>query len=492
MYCYNAIGVLRTFLLLFFICLIGKAYANHDDVYFDIIRRDPSELVKNNKLYLKKANSTEEELSIMFHTAFSYYYLKDIDNAILSLKNLNDALDQTNSIFTKSIIKSKMAMLYYYCNYKYKSAIEFSQSENLIHKIEKENDYYLALSHLFFQKAVVEAAKNEIDYSIYLYKKAEEDYNKVNPYYAKKLPRLGFCIPLNLGNQYIISDGLEEAEHYTRLSLERAKKIGKQGPSLANMGFIHLKKNNQDSALFYFKESLPLLDKNFDYYNTIEVLNNMKSIYLKRNDESNYNYYHNLQLKTAKRLESFENMGIDIKNSISTSRWYFVIPPVLVLALMIFFLKKYIFSSKPVSETVSLPEHISKSKIKNVNISPKYQNEILEKLQASEEKQIYLDPDLSLAKFAFLLESNTQYISEIINKHKKMSFNAYINSLRINYITDKLENCKKYRAYKISILAEESGFVSHSTFTKVFKQIKGCSPSEYIDILKERDNYVKS
>ncbi|RTZ50445.1 helix-turn-helix domain-containing protein [Chryseobacterium arthrosphaerae] len=58
-----------------------------------------------------------------------------------------------------------------------------------------------------------------------------------------------------------------------------------------------------------------------------------------------------------------------------------------------------------------------------------------------------------------------------------------MNRLRINYIVDKLINDEKYRQYKISILADECGFSSHSKFAAVFKAVTDYSPSAYIKYL---------
>ena len=90
---------------------------------------------------------------------------------------------------------------------------------------------------------------------------------------------------------------------------------------------------------------------------------------------------------------------------------------------------------------------------------------------------------MSLAKLSALLDTNPKTISEIINKNTEKNFNQYINTLRINYICEKLKSDLKYRKYKIAYLATECGFVSHSTFTKVFKANTGVSPSEYIENL---------
>jgi AraC-like DNA-binding protein len=91
---------------------------------------------------------------------------------------------------------------------------------------------------------------------------------------------------------------------------------------------------------------------------------------------------------------------------------------------------------------------------------------------------------MSLALLAAHFDTNTKYLSEVINTHKGKNFNSYINELRINYIIDKLKSNRTYLQYKISYLAEESGFSSHSSFATVFKSVTGISPTVFIDLLK--------
>ena len=85
------------------------------------------------------------------------------------------------------------------------------------------------------------------------------------------------------------------------------------------------------------------------------------------------------------------------------------------------------------------------------------------------------------------LDTNTKYISEIIHTHKNKNFNTYINELRINHIIQLMKEDKKYLNYKVSYLAEESGFSSHSAFTVVFKSITGITPKQFISFLKKDD-----
>jgi len=108
---------------------------------------------------------------------------------------------------------------------------------------------------------------------------------------------------------------------------------------------------------------------------------------------------------------------------------------------------------------------------------------ILEKLAVFEKSEGYLDSQLSLISLARQLDSNTKYLSETINTQKGKNFHAYINELRINYIVGQLKNNKVFLKYKVSYLAEKSGFTSHSTFATVFKSVTGISPTTFIKFL---------
>ena len=83
------------------------------------------------------------------------------------------------------------------------------------------------------------------------------------------------------------------------------------------------------------------------------------------------------------------------------------------------------------------------------------------------------------------MKTNTKYLSYIINNYRNKDFNSYVNELRINYIIAKMETDSRYLNYKISYLAEECGFATHSQFTTVFRNITGLSPSTFITYLRK-------
>jgi len=114
------------------------------------------------------------------------------------------------------------------------------------------------------------------------------------------------------------------------------------------------------------------------------------------------------------------------------------------------------------------------------------ENHILSGLKRFEVSKKFTNKEMSLGMLAAQLNTNTKYLSEIINRHKQKNFNSYINELRINYITEKIKNDPTYLNYKVSYLAEEAGFSSHSTFTTVFKAIVGVSPIIFVEFVKNQ------
>jgi len=123
-------------------------------------------------------------------------------------------------------------------------------------------------------------------------------------------------------------------------------------------------------------------------------------------------------------------------------------------------------------------------------ISTETEIRLLKKLSFFENSGRFLRKDLTIGMLSGQLNTNSKYLSEIINKNKSQNFSNYINSLRINYIIHKLYNEPKYREYKISYLAEECGFASPQVFVLAFKKINGVTPSYFIDSLKQDHTLV--
>lgn len=114
---------------------------------------------------------------------------------------------------------------------------------------------------------------------------------------------------------------------------------------------------------------------------------------------------------------------------------------------------------------------------------------ILDKLEKFEESAKFTNSKLTVASMAVMFKTNPTYLSETIKKHKEKNFNNYLNDLRINYICKQILERPEFLNYKISYLAEEAGFSSHSSFTTVFKNVTGISPSAFLrEVEKKHKN----
>jgi AraC-like DNA-binding protein len=100
------------------------------------------------------------------------------------------------------------------------------------------------------------------------------------------------------------------------------------------------------------------------------------------------------------------------------------------------------------------------------------------------EKKIYRDPQLSIYTVANELFTNIKYISVSINEVKKMNFNTYINSYRIEEVKYLLRHNKELG---IPEIIELCGFKSRSAFNLFFKKETGMTPSEFRNMNQNQD-----
>jgi len=144
--------------------------------------------------------------------------------------------------------------------------------------------------------------------------------------------------------------------------------------------------------------------------------------------------------------------------------------------------------------TISVPDAIpvekqpaeqEAEKKEKPRISEEAEQKIVEGLKVFETGDNFRNANYALADLASEIGVNTKYLSQVLNSNYGRDFNTYINELRINYIINKLKTNNDYHLYKLSFLAEECGFSSHSKFSAVFKAVTGITPTRFIGYLKE-------
>ena len=102
-----------------------------------------------------------------------------------------------------------------------------------------------------------------------------------------------------------------------------------------------------------------------------------------------------------------------------------------------------------------------------------------------ENKQLYLQNDLTLAQLAGAIGTNRTYLSQHFAQ-QGITYNAYINGLRIRHFVRLYEEAvAEGREFTAQQLAYESGYRSYSTFIATFKQIMGTTPTLYFQNLQK-------
>lgn len=92
----------------------------------------------------------------------------------------------------------------------------------------------------------------------------------------------------------------------------------------------------------------------------------------------------------------------------------------------------------------------------------------------------YKDSELSLDKLAALTKQSKYHISETLNRHVGKTFYQYINRYRVEYVLEKMSHLRNLELpVNILSIAYDAGFNSKSSFNRYFKEIAGCTPSEY-------------
>lgn len=131
------------------------------------------------------------------------------------------------------------------------------------------------------------------------------------------------------------------------------------------------------------------------------------------------------------------------------------------------------------------------AKDKTVNIvSDDLAQTILKELEIFEAKELFLNKGITLSNVAKKIKTNSKYLSEVINIHKRKNFAAYINDLRIDYAINRLTTDRKFRSYKIPFIAEELGYNNEQAFTLAFKKRTGITLSTYLKEIEKTEHQI--
>ncbi|MDE7412580.1 MAG: helix-turn-helix transcriptional regulator [Muribaculaceae bacterium] len=131
-------------------------------------------------------------------------------------------------------------------------------------------------------------------------------------------------------------------------------------------------------------------------------------------------------------------------------------------------------------------KEVSQNKYTGSNISDKTRSRVYERIkEIFKDESIFCKPGFTLNDLALLCESNSRYVSQILNEEMSTNFTQLLNSERVNVARKRLMDTDHYGHLTIEAIIMGLGCKSRSTFSKTFKRITGLTPSEFQRIARD-------
>src|SRR5690606_33931162 len=428
-----------------------------------MVHFNPTEANRISEHVFKVSSSEPEKTKSLYVQALSFYILGQYGK---SLSSAFEAKRKAEELGDKALKEKSVALIE-----RTLKAVRLD-TPDLIYEVNKTEIEAAFRAEDLLKKANGSLAENKTDSALRYAEKAKKEFSGVEPTWTD-------AIYWKLRGDVLFKElKIESSVTAYQKGLKIAQKI--------NNPFI-LHEINQKLANSYLA-----MDSISKFQEHTQMLQKLSSETFRLENEAS-NSAHMLISKDLD--ESYENMK---------SGWQLVLWVVLGLMGLAVFLKlifyvrnrnklkmyrnmlDYLNRQKSVQQTTEVVIPEEKPEVhKSTTLLKESENQILAGLEKFEAGKKFTNKDMSLGMLAAQLNTNTKYLSEVINRQKQKNFNSYINELRINYITEKIKSDPNYLNFKVSYLAEECGFSSHSTFTSVFKPMVGVSPIMFVEFVKD-------
>lgn len=129
------------------------------------------------------------------------------------------------------------------------------------------------------------------------------------------------------------------------------------------------------------------------------------------------------------------------------------------------------------------PYNIKERKIKNALyrtlIKPELADSLYDKIvNIIVVQKRYRDPEYSAKKLADELDTNTRYLSAVINSRFGMNYSCLVNEYRVKDALHLLTD-KRFAEKNIEDISSMVGFANRQSFYAAFYRVMGITPKEY-------------
>ncbi|WP_379964448.1 helix-turn-helix domain-containing protein [Epilithonimonas sp. UC225_85] len=459
--------------------LISEAYLGKGIIYYFFYKQYQPALNEYLKAYEYSKNIDDDFLRyrIIYHLGVVKSYLGYYDDALKLFKECSKHFEKLarSNIHPNLKFNNKKG----YLNSLHQQIIcygelgNYSKSDSLIHvglsalkssqEYDLEKAYFLkCLGISNFRKKEYQKAIQNLNFALPELKKINDfTWTSVIYYYlgksAEKMNKKDLVVPY-----FIKVDSIFQKEKFIIPEL--------RGNYESLINYYHTIKN-PEKELYYTKQLLNadnIINKDYQYLsNKIHKEYDTKSL-----------------LERQKQLENNNSLGLI----------FLIIAAFLILLLIIIIihrkrnekeiLRKYIELEKRIIDHKESAEKIAVTsysvKENRTGIPDAVLNDILEKLNSFEKRKDFIKKGLTQQELAKNFSTNTTYLSQVINESKGKNFNAYLNELRIGYITQKLYHNPKFLDYTVEGLSQKCGISSRKNFSDLFQEINGMRPTDFI------------
>ena len=327
-------------------------------------------------------------------------------------------------------------------------------------------------------------AEMEVNYFLGNYEKSIEFSNssiEINAF--QKDPYYELNANLYKGLSLLKLDGKTEAEKF----IQTADSIYKLRPNLLStysgkLLYNNLLEINHDNA-----------KKRVEYY---DVLLNIDSTSL-----ANYKILEPQFIRTFETPEllKFKEKTIQKLQVKNRNSLYLIIASIIIIITALLMAWNY-YQQKVVyrrryeklmkAEMLAVKQEPENGEESNKNqLSQDIIQDILRKLEKFEKNKDYLNSSLSLMSLAKKFNTNSSYLSRVLNSSKSINFSQYLNDLRIDFAVSQIKNDAVFRKYTIEAIALECGYNNSASFSRSFYKKTGIHPSYFInEVLKDQKN----
>lgn len=422
------------------------AYANLNIAYLNSYMGKNAEAAKTFKYYLNNSNSIADESQkhqIRVGLIYCYIELNKLDSANILINE-----GQKSALVSKS--EYSINQYHYLSGFsnlkqkKYTAAIvKLSKAYNYFSTVEDNNR-----TNILFNLGEAYDRLNNKELAVQSFVKLDSSVSKSNITFPELREVYTYLI-----DYYKEKDDKEKQLYYIDRFLKVDKKLDEQFKYLAT----ELPKKYDTPNLLQEKESIinDLKNRKTTLYVSIGFLS-ISLLLL------SFFYY-----RSKKTEKKHRKIAQDLINSIEQRN----------------------FETPKEQSQIILPQELEKVDIEDkiAKTTPEDVTQyILKELEIFEKKDLFLKKGITSAGLAKSIKTNTTYLSEVINTQKGKNFATYLNDLRIDFALNKLVKDKKFRSYKLSVIADELGYNNEQAFSLAFKKKTGTTLSIYIKEIEKQ------